>query len=84
MQDLICRPEARLLSIWTTARKKILISAVQTACQSITSLPHVFRVEILLPLKYLCENVYGAGAVKNDGYQELEKQQNVVQWGRDA
>ena len=41
-----------------------------------------FGVEILLPLKYLCENVYnvyGAGAVKNDGCQELGKQQNVVQ-----
>ena len=39
----------------------------------------IFGVEILLPLKYLCENVYGAGAVKNDGCQELGKQQNVVQ-----
>ena len=39
----------------------------------------IFAVEILLPLKYLCKNVYGAGAVKNDGCQELGKQQNVVQ-----
>ena len=39
----------------------------------------IFGVEILLPLKYLCENVYGAGTVKNDGCQELGKQQNVVQ-----
>ena len=38
----------------------------------------IFGVEILLPIKYLCENVYGAGAVKNDGCQELGKQQNVV------
>ena len=80
MQDLICEPEARLLSIWTTARKEILISAVQTACQNITSVILVmFGVEILLPLKPLCDNVYGAGAVKNDSCQELGKQQNMVQ-----
>ena len=39
----------------------------------------IFGVEILLPLKYLCENVYGTSTVKNDGCQELGKQQNVVQ-----
>ena len=39
----------------------------------------IFGVEILLPLKYLCENVYGASAVKNDDCQELGKQQNVMQ-----
>ena len=39
----------------------------------------IFGVEILLPLKYLCKNVYGAGTVKNDGCQELGKQHNVVQ-----
>ena len=39
----------------------------------------IFGVEIRLPLKYFCKNVYGAGAVKNDGCQELGKQQNVVQ-----
>ena len=33
----------------------------------------IFDVEILLPLKYLCENVYGASGVKNDGCQELGK-----------
>ena len=31
----------------------------------------IFGVEILLPLKYLCENVYGAGAIQKDGCQEL-------------
>ena len=91
MQDVICEPKARLLSIWTTARKKILISAVQTACKeenidlcSSNSLSKyhlfvIFGVEILLLLKYLCKNVYGAGAVKNDGCQGLRKQQNVLQ-----
>ena len=39
----------------------------------------IFGEEILLPLKYLYENAYGASAVKNDGCQELGKQQNVVQ-----
>ena len=39
----------------------------------------IFDVEILLPLKSLCENVYGANAVEKDGCQELGKQQNVVQ-----
>ena len=39
----------------------------------------IFGGEILLPLKYLCKNVYSAGAVKNDGCQELGKQHNVVQ-----
>ena len=39
----------------------------------------ILGVEILLPLKSLCENVYGASAVKKDGWQELGKQQNVVQ-----
>ena len=39
----------------------------------------IFGVEILLPLKYLCKNVYGAGAANNDGRQELGKRQNVVQ-----
>ena len=39
----------------------------------------IFGVEILLPLKSLYKNVYGASAVKNDGRQELGKEQNVVQ-----
>ena len=39
----------------------------------------IFGVEILLPLKYLCKNVYGTGTVKSDGFQELRKHQNVVQ-----
>ena len=34
----------------------------------------IFGVEILLALKSLCENVYGASAVKNDSCQELGKQ----------
>ena len=33
----------------------------------------IFGVEILLPLNYLCENFYGANAIKNDGCQELGK-----------
>ena len=39
----------------------------------------IFGVEILLPLKSLCENIYGASSVKNDGFQKLGKQHNVVQ-----
>ena len=39
----------------------------------------IFGVEILLALKSLCENVYGANAVKNDSCQEFGKEQNVVQ-----
>ena len=36
----------------------------------------IFGVEVLLPLKSLCENVYGASAEKNDGCQ---KHQNVAE-----
>ena len=39
----------------------------------------IFGVEILLPLKSLCEYVSGASAAKNDSCQELGKQQYVVQ-----
>ena len=38
LQFVICKAEARLLSICATARNEILISEGQIACQNITSL----------------------------------------------
>ena len=78
MQDLICEPGARLLSIRTTCKEEN-IDLCSSNSLSKYHLFVIFGAKILLPLKYLCKNVYGASAVKNDGCQELGKQQNVVQ-----
>ena len=86
MQDLICKA-----SVYLDNCKEKNVDLCSSNSLSKYHLFVIFSVEILLPLKYLCKNVYGAGAVKNDGCQELGKQQmwckycySLQGWARDA